>query len=123
MPETSATSGPWAGADNRLMSDENQIQPPPSFIALYTDARHRLAEPLAVVRARYELCEDLAQQLVEHGQHVHHDLGVSEDEVLLRCHTGLRSDDSGFSGAEAGWIIRRLAELLGWPWDDALLAG
>ena len=79
------------------MSDENQIQPPPSFIALYADAHH--------------------------GQHVHHDLGVSEDEVLLRCHAGLRSDDSGFSGAEAGWIIRRLAELLGWPWDDALLAG
>jgi hypothetical protein len=105
------------------MSDEYQIHVPPSFTALYSDTRQRLSVPLAQLRARYELCEDLAQQLVDHSQHVHHDLGVSQDEVLARSYAGLCSADSGVSGAEAGWVVRRLAELLGWPWDDAVLGG
>ncbi|MED5622083.1 hypothetical protein [Ideonella sp. BN130291] len=105
------------------MSDENQIHVPPSFTALYSDARQRLSVPMAELRARYELCEDLAQQLVDHSQQVHHDLGVSQDEVLARSYAGLCSADSGFSGAEAGWVVRRLAEVLGWPWDDAVLGG
>ena len=46
------------------MSDDYQIHIPPSFFALYTDARQRLAEPIATVRERYEVCEDLANHLV-----------------------------------------------------------
>lgn len=100
---------------NPVMSDDvYQIEIPPSFFALYTDARRRLTEPLAVVRARYEVCEDLAQHLTEHGRHMHHAVGIAQDEVLLRCHAGLLSPDAGVSAVEAVWVTRRLAELLDW---------
>jgi hypothetical protein len=96
------------------MSDDYQIHIPPSFFAVYTDARQRLREPLATVRARYEVCEDLANHLVQHAQLLHHAEVPSEEEILLRIHAGLNSPESGVSAAEAGWIVQRLAELLGW---------
>lgn len=96
------------------MSDDYQIHIPPSFFAVYTDARQRLREPLATVRARYEVCEDLANHLVQHAQLLHHVEVPSEEEILLRIHAGLNSPESGVSSAEAGWIVQRLAELLGW---------
>jgi hypothetical protein len=96
------------------MTDEYQIEIPPSFYDLHTDARHRLTVPMVLVRQRYEVCEDLASHMVEHCQSVHLDIGVAEDEVLVRCHRGLASSESGVSMAEAGWVVTRLAELLGW---------
>jgi len=96
------------------MSDDYQIDIPPSFFEVYTDARQRFAEPIAVVRARYEVCEDLATHLVQHAQLLHHVEVPSEDEILGRIHAGLASTDAGVSRAEAEWIVRRLAELLGW---------
>ncbi|MCW7540084.1 hypothetical protein OOT46_19805 [Aquabacterium sp. A7-Y] len=96
------------------MSDEYQIEIPPSFYALYSDARRRLTEPLAVVRARYEICEDLAHHLVEHGKTLLFSVHINEDEVLRRIYLGLQRPESGVSAPEAVWIIRRLAELLGW---------
>ncbi|CAN7686125.1 hypothetical protein LJR290_005541 [Variovorax sp. LjRoot290] len=96
------------------MSDDYQIHIPPSFFAIYTDARQRLREPLATVRARYEVCEDLANHLVQHAQLLHHVEVPSEEEILLRIHAGLNSPEAGVSAAEAGWIVQRLAELLGW---------
>ena len=95
--------------------DDNQIQVPPSFVALYSDARQRLHEPPAVVRARYELCEDLASHLVEQAQAQYHGQTPSEAEVLRRMHAGLCSAGSSGSAAEAAWITTRLAELLAWP--------
>lgn len=96
------------------MSDDYQIEIPPSFIAIYTDARRRLTVKLAELRQRYDLCEDTAQQLVEPGRHIHFDLGLTQDEVYDRLHAGLTGDDSGLTGAEAVWILRRMAELLDW---------
>jgi hypothetical protein len=97
------------------MSDENQILIPPSFEALYRDARGRLTLPKNDFRARYELCEDMAQMLVDACQTRLHDQGLSEDVVLDRTEAGLAADGSGFSAAEAAWVTTRLAELLGWP--------
>lgn len=97
------------------MSDEYQIEIPPSFTALYTDARRRLQVPVPELRARYELCEDLAHHLTEHCRGIHVEIGVDEQEVLQRCLAGLQSADSGVSAIEADWIVTRLAELLGWP--------
>lgn len=96
------------------MSDEYQIEIPPSFTALYTDARRRLTVSLRELRARYEVCEDLANHLVDHATTLLFQLGVAEDDVLERCLRGLASEGSGVSPAEAGWIVHRLAELLGW---------
>jgi hypothetical protein len=101
------------------MPDDYQILIPPSFEALYVDARRRLKVPLAEFRARYDLCEDMAQMLVEHGKAVHYEQGASEDLILERMLAGLRAEASGFSGDEAHWIVTRLAELLGWPFADA----
>ena len=102
------------------MSDDYQVFIPPSFHALHANARGRLQLPLAEFRARYELCEDLAQALTERAQQIRFDLGVTEDDVLLRIGQGLREPASGLQGAEPGWVLHRLAELLDWPWDEAL---
>ncbi len=97
------------------MHDDNQIHVPPSFMAVYSDARQRLREPATVVRTRYELCEDLAGHLVEHAQTLYHVQAPSEAEILLRIHTGLCTSESGVKIDEATWITTRLAELLHWP--------
>jgi hypothetical protein len=101
------------------MSDEYQIPIPPSFHAVHADARGRLQRPLAEHRARYELCEDLAQALVERAQALKFDLGVTEHDVLQRVGLGLQPPASGLDEAEAGWVLRRLAELLDWPWTES----
>jgi hypothetical protein len=101
------------------MSDEYQIDIPPSFQAVHADARGRLTLTRENFRARYELCEDMAQLLVDPSQAVHHDQGVSEDVILQRTKAGLDSPDSGFNPAEAVWVVTRLAELLGWPLPTA----
>ena len=102
------------------MSDESQIHIPPSFEAVYADARGRLRVRRDEFRARYELCEDMAQMLVEHSQAQHHDLGLSEELVLQRTWRGLADTASGFSAAESQWVVTRLAELLAWPAPDPL---
>jgi hypothetical protein len=96
------------------MSDDNQIFIPPSFFAVYSDARQRLMEPIGVVRERYEICEDLANHLVGHAQIQHHTEVPVESEILRRIHAGLATPEAGVSVAEADWIVQRLAELLGW---------
>ncbi|WP_076999919.1 hypothetical protein [Variovorax sp. KK3] len=96
------------------MSDDNQIHIPPSFFALYTDARQRLTEPMATIRVRYEICEDLANHLVGHAQVLNHVEVPDENEILGRIHAGLTTPEAGVSAAESRWIVRRLAELLGW---------
>jgi hypothetical protein len=106
------------------MSDyESQIHVPPSFHAVHADARGRLRLPPAEYRARYELCEDLAQMLTERAQAIRFDLGVTEADVLQRIGQGLRDEASGLLPGEAAWVLRRLAELLEWPWDEALGEG
>lgn len=97
------------------MDDDNQIHVPPSFMAVYSDARQRLTEKPAVVRTRYELCEDLAGHLVEHAQTLYHVQAPSEPEILRRIHAGLCTAESGVIAPEATWIVTRLAELLAWP--------
>ncbi len=96
------------------MSDDYQIDIPPSFFAIYTDRRQRLSEPLAVVRERYEVCEDLANHLVQQALTLHHVEVPSEQEILAKIRAGLAAPGSGFSPAEAQWVTRRLAELLNW---------
>jgi hypothetical protein len=86
------------------MSDEYQIEIPQSFMALYVDA------------GRYELCEDLATLLTETAKNMFFSLGITEQDVLERCHRGLTGEGAVVNPAEAQWVIHRLAELVGWPW-------
>ncbi len=98
------------------MSEDSQIVVPPSFVALFVPpGRIKPTQPREHIAARYELCEDLAQTLVEPAQTVHFDTGADEAEVLRRMRLGLAAAAGGVDEAEAVWITRRLAELLGWP--------
>ena len=97
------------------MDDSNQIDVPPSFVALFTNpSGHRLTEPMRIVRTRYELCEDMAQMLMEQAAAAHFKSGGSEAEVLRKMQAGLSAAESPVSAAEAQWVVTRIAELLGW---------
>ena len=98
------------------MNPDSQISVPPSFVELFRlPGRQRLSEPLAQIAARHEFCEDLAQMLVDRAGAKRFELGITEDDVLLRMHAGLRVEGAPVSPAEAWWVTQRLAELLGWP--------
>jgi hypothetical protein len=99
----------------QVMSDDSQVVVPPSFIALYMEpGRIRPNASREEIVARYEFCEDLATMLVDHARTKRWELGVTEADVLERVHRGLTTDQSGVNSVEAEWLIRRLAELLGW---------
>ena len=97
------------------MSDDSQIVVPPSFIALFVPVgRSRPDASREHIAARYELCEDMATMLTEPAATTLWQLGATPDDVLERIHRGLLADGVAISPAEAGWVLRRLAELLGW---------
>ena len=101
------------------MSDDNQIAIPRPFIDLFIPKGSiKPSEPRAVIAERYELCEDMAQMLTEHATQRKLDLGVPEEMVLERIHRGLLADGSVVRPDEAGWVVCRLAELLGWPMPE-----
>ena len=98
------------------MSDEPQIEIPPSFVALYlAPGRQKASLPRAELGARYELCEDMAQMLTETARNMVFSLGITEADVLERCLQGLQAPPAVVSEAESTWVVRRLAELLDWP--------
>ena len=97
------------------MYDHNQLEIAESFLALYlVPGRPKPTATREVITGRYELCETLANHLYEYARAQHHDHGISEDEVLMRCRRGLLAEASGVNEREAIWVIRRLAELEGW---------
>ena len=70
------------------MSIDNQIEIPPSFIALYlTPGRDRPNATHEVILARYELCEDMACILTEHAQKLAFDEDMDANDCALtrRC--------------------------------------
>jgi hypothetical protein len=98
------------------MDDENQIEVPPSFTALFTSPSGlRLTEPMRHVRQRYELCEDLAQMLTEQAGTALFKSGGTEEQVLQQMQLALSGEESPVQPAEAVWVVRRLAELLNGP--------
>ena len=105
------------------MYEEYQIEIPASFMALYVDPGGQ--KPNAsrdVVATRYELCEDMATMFTETAKNMLFSLGIAEQDVLVRCHRGLLGEGAVVSAAEAGWVIRRLAEQLDWEQPDLATA-
>ena len=101
------------------MYDDNQTHLPDSFIAVFVPpGRTKPNATRAHIATRYELCEDMAQLLVDHASTKLFELGVTELDVLERVHRGLLVDGSVVEPLEARWVIRRLAELLNWPAPD-----
>jgi len=102
------------------MYDHNQLEIPDSFVALFIEpGRQKPNATRAAIGARYEFCEDLANHLFEYARAQHHDLGIGECDVLERVRLGLEQPDSGVNAGEARWVVRRLAELEGWPDAEA----
>lgn len=95
------------------MYDHNQTLLPDSFLALHS-AHGRPLLPRDEMEQRYELCEDLALHTAAFlaGQQQDPD---GSDDALRRCHQGLCVEPASVSGAEAAWVIRRVAELQDWP--------
>ena len=97
------------------MDDPNQIEVPPSFLALFSSPSGlRLTEPMSHVRRRYELCEDMAQMLTEQASVIQFRSDAPEQQVLAQMRGVLAGAESPVEPAEAEWVIRRLAELLDW---------
>ena len=102
------------------MSFENQIEVPPSFIALFVPpGRIKPTASREHICQRYELCEDLAGMCVDTAQTNLWALGITEADVLSRIHSGLLTGAGVVDAKEAQWVTCRLAELLGW--DGAAL--
>ena len=98
------------------MSEDNQVEIPQSFIALFMEpGRSKPAATRFFIAQRYELCEDMANLLTQTAPDMLHSLGIAESDVLQRCYQGLVADQELFTAAEAQWVVRRLAELLQWP--------
>ena len=96
------------------MYEHNQIEVPPSFMALY--CRHgRPIEARGVIETRYDICEDLARGVAEWCKELSFKDDLPEETVLQRCHAGLLATPGTLSAAEAGWVVARAAELLAWP--------
>ncbi len=98
--------------------DHNQTLVPDSFLALHS--RHgRPLWPRAEIEARHELCEDIALHAVAFLA-ARHQEGDDTGAALQRCYDGLRADPEAFAAAEAAWVVRRVAELQGWPQPKGL---
>jgi len=96
--------------------DDSQLFVPPSFVALFVPpGRIRPTESREAIATRYEFCEDLAQMLVDQARAKQFELGVTEHDVLERIGRGLALQPELLMPPQAGWVLRRLAELLDWP--------
>lgn len=103
------------------MADDSQLQIPSAFVSLYVEpGRIKPSLPRDELYRRFELCEDLSVLLVEQARGLIHEFGIAEEDVLVRIHRGLADEGSPVSEAEAGWVVGRLAEHLGW---EAVLPG
>lgn len=98
---------------DRSPDDDSQIVVPPSFIALFVPpGRVKPTATRAHIVGRHEFCEDLAQALVETAQLQRWQLGITTADVLERIGRGL-AGLADVDEAERGWVLTRLAELLG----------
>ncbi len=96
------------------MSDDSQLLIPRSFIDLFIPpGKLKPTAPREFIAQRYELCEDLAQGLVDTAQTQRWSLGITQADVLQTIARSLPTLDLGLDDAECGWVLTRLAELLG----------
>jgi len=98
------------------MSEDSQIQIPPSFVALFVaPGRQRPHASREHIAAAHEHCEDLAQMLTEHARTQQWSLGITELDVLERMRRGLLAGPEALPPEQVQWVLGRLAALLDWP--------
>ena len=97
------------------MYEQNQIEIPQSFMALFVDpGRQKPNASREVLAGRYELCEDMANMLTQTASDMLFSLGIAQGDVLAQCLRGLTGPDAVVTEPEAVWVVHRLAELLDW---------
>ena len=85
-------------------------------MALYMPpGKHKPTLPWREVLTRYELCEDLAQMLIEPTTSQQFQQNLPPQAALTRCLQGLHESPEVVNPDEAQWVVTRLAELLNWP--------
>ena len=98
------------------MYEENQNFVPESFMMLYVKpGQYKPSLPRTELTQRYELCEDMANLLMDTVSTQQFQLGIAEDDALEKCWQGLIAEPSMVNPEEAFWVVCRLAELLSWP--------
>jgi hypothetical protein len=98
------------------MYEENQNFVPESFMMLYVKSGHyKPSLPRSELTQRYELCEDMANLLMDTVSTQQFQLGIAEEDALEKCWQGLIAEPSMVNPEEAFWVVCRLAELLSWP--------
>jgi len=93
------------------MDNDNQIFIPDSFSTLHATPGGRPTLPRAELVARYELCEDMANALVEHCQAIHFRDGVDEAEALPQGLAGRAGGADAAASALGRHANRRAARL------------
>lgn len=97
------------------MYEENQSELPESFMMLYVKPnQYKPSLPRSELTQRYELCEDLANMLVDTVSTQQFQMGITEDDALEKCWRGLMLQPELVNELESFWVVCRLAELLGW---------
>ena len=95
------------------MSDDSQIRIPASFVALYLrPGRSRPEASRAEIAERHDFCEDLATLLTGHARATMLELGVTEDDVLVRCHRGLLLPEEFIGVAADSSLIIELGDFV-----------
>ena len=95
------------------MPDDYQILIPPSFMALFVEpGKYKPNAPRTHIAQRYELCEDMANLLIDPAREQMFRLGITEDDVVYTIRDGLGGPDGVLTADEAGWVSARLFELL-----------
>lgn len=94
--------------------DHNQTLVPDSFMAIHS--RHgRPTLKRDALEARYQLAEDLAMHIGEMASAVSEDDARGQRQAMGLARAGLLTAPAQVSEAEAEWVVRRVAELCGWP--------
>ncbi len=97
------------------MPEASQIEIPPTFVELFVaPGKSRPSASYAMIAARYELCEDLAQTLVPTATQLQLMRDLHASAVLAQCLQALVGPDAVLDRCQARWVVCRLAELLGW---------
>jgi len=98
------------------MYEENQSFVPESFMKLFIKpGQFKPSLPRDELTQRYELCEDMANMLMDTVSTQQFQLGITEADALEKSWQGLLSNPSLLHSEEAFWVVCRLAELLSWP--------
>lgn len=91
----------------------------PKFALTQVGGKFVLPEPAAEeARRQYEVCEDMAHQLVGYCRRKLAEGKITTREAALeRCMEGLRKK-KWFTPAQNAWVVRRTAVLLGWEMPE-----